>query len=167
MTQKNKAEFPHVLSGWKEIALYLDKGVRTVQRYEREMGLPVRRPAGRPRAAVVATKAELDGWVNASPIREAFRLSSSIDPAIYRSSAQSIRNGLDQMAKLRQQMHDLNAELRQSTELLRQSVQGLQAELQQDHWRQDSGSFNMLEHDSREEQISTLARTLALRRKAS
>ena len=167
MAQKNKAELPHVLSGWKEIAIYLGKGVRTVQRYEREMGLPVRRPAGRPRAAVVATKAELDGWVNASPIREAFRLSSGIDPTIYLFSAQSIRSGLEQMVKLREQMHDLNAKLRQAMELLRQSVQGLQAELRQDHWRQDSGSFNMLEHDLREEQISTLAKTLALGRKAS
>ena len=30
-----------VLNGWKEIANYLGKGVRTVQRYEREFGLPV------------------------------------------------------------------------------------------------------------------------------
>jgi len=57
------------LSGWKEIANYLRKGVRTVQRYERELGLPVHRPAGKPAGYVIATKSELDGWVNAGPIR--------------------------------------------------------------------------------------------------
>lgn len=52
-----------ILSGWKEIANYLGRGVRTVQRYEREMGLTIHRPAGKFRAAVVATKAELDEWI--------------------------------------------------------------------------------------------------------
>src|SRR5262249_12461236 len=76
MTERpRKSEPPQFLSGWKEIANYLGKGVRTVQRYELQMQLPVRRPAGKPWGSVVATKAELDAWVNASPIREVFRLS--------------------------------------------------------------------------------------------
>jgi predicted DNA-binding transcriptional regulator AlpA len=64
-----------VLSGWKEIANYLGMGVRTVQRYEREQGLPIRRPAGRSTGSVIATKAEIDAWISASPLREPFRLS--------------------------------------------------------------------------------------------
>src|SRR5215471_18946466 len=56
-----------ILSGWKEIANYLRKGVRTVQRYEREQGLPIHRPCGKSAGSVMATKAELDGWVNATP----------------------------------------------------------------------------------------------------
>jgi hypothetical protein len=56
-----------IFSGWKDIANYLGKGVRTVQRYERDLHLPIHRPAGKPHAAVIATKAELDGWVKASP----------------------------------------------------------------------------------------------------
>ena len=66
---------PKFLSGWKEISHYLGKGVRTVQRYERELGFPVRRPAGKSRAAVMATTAEIDAWVAASPIRDQFQLS--------------------------------------------------------------------------------------------
>ena len=58
---------PAFLSGWKEIANYLGKGVRTVQRYERELRLPVHRPNGKSAGSVIATKAELDSWVNASP----------------------------------------------------------------------------------------------------
>ena len=65
-------ESPHreVLSGWKDIANYLDKGVRTVQRYEYDLNLPVRRPAGRPGGSVLATKGDLDQWVLAGPIRK-------------------------------------------------------------------------------------------------
>jgi hypothetical protein len=51
-----------LLTSWKEIAVYLSKGVRTVQRWERELGLPVRRPA-QSRHIVLATTSDLDGWV--------------------------------------------------------------------------------------------------------
>lgn len=64
---KTRAARLEIFSGWKEIANYLGKGVRTVQRYERELGLPIHRPSGKSAGAVIATKAELDGWVNASP----------------------------------------------------------------------------------------------------
>ena len=36
------------LNTWKEIATYMGRGVRTVQRWERELGLPVRRPRENP-----------------------------------------------------------------------------------------------------------------------
>jgi len=58
------------LSGWKQIANYLGMGVRTVQRYEREQGLPIHRPAGKSSGSVVASKAELDRWVTAGPVPE-------------------------------------------------------------------------------------------------
>lgn len=51
-----------MLTSWKEIAAYLGKGVRTVQRWETEMQLPVRRPHGRDRQIVVAFPEELDFW---------------------------------------------------------------------------------------------------------
>lgn len=38
-----------VLNSWKEVATYLGRGIRTVQRWERELGLPIRRPRGKPR----------------------------------------------------------------------------------------------------------------------
>lgn len=163
---REKSIRPQVLSGWKEIAVYLGKGVRTVQRYERELGLPVRRPAGRPRAAVVATKQELDAWVTASPIREAFRLSSTFAPSQYLASTQEMRSGLGQMVKLRNDMHELHAELRRSTEVLRETVLRLYGELYEDRWQSHSPAFNVLERDSRREQISSLARTLSLVKKA-
>jgi hypothetical protein len=54
---------PRTLSGWKNIANYLGKGVRTAQRYERKLALAVRRPASKTTGSVVAVKYELDAWV--------------------------------------------------------------------------------------------------------
>src|SRR5881392_808370 len=55
-----------ILSGWKEIAGHLRRGVRTVQRWE-HYGLPVRRPAGRSRSAVFAISEEIDRWAHSRP----------------------------------------------------------------------------------------------------
>jgi hypothetical protein len=51
-----------VLGSWKEIANYLGKGVRTVQRWERCSALPVHRPSGSSKGVVLAFPAELDRW---------------------------------------------------------------------------------------------------------
>jgi hypothetical protein len=55
-----------VLTTWKEIATYLHKGVRTVQRWERDFGLPVRRPAGARtnRGPILALTSDIDAWVS-------------------------------------------------------------------------------------------------------
>src|ERR1700739_1358147 len=53
-----------VLSSWKDIARYLGKGVRTVQRWERHLGLPVRRPIGASqKSAVVLYRGDVDAWL--------------------------------------------------------------------------------------------------------
>jgi hypothetical protein len=51
-----------VLNSWKEIASYMHRGVRTVQRWEASFGMPVRRIGSTPRSPVVAFQHELDGW---------------------------------------------------------------------------------------------------------
>ena len=57
-----------VLNSWKEIATYLGRGVRTVQRWEAELQLPVHRPRGKNRSAVMAFRAELDQWLSRTPL---------------------------------------------------------------------------------------------------
>jgi len=52
-----------LLTSWKEIASYLGKGVRTVQRWEQQFGLPVRRPNEKAKGIVHATRQELDAWL--------------------------------------------------------------------------------------------------------
>lgn len=129
-----------ILSGWKEIANYLAMGVRTVQRYERDLGLPIRRPAGGSRGAVIATKVELDAWVSASPIREQFRLSLRNEdrtPAI---------------VQLRQQvaeMHRLNAEATRWRNEIAAARQSLQQSIAALHERVRSVLGEDLESKSR------------------
>jgi adenylate cyclase len=50
------------LDSWKEIAAYLKRGARTVQRWEREEGLPVHRLLHGTLGSVYAYRAELDRW---------------------------------------------------------------------------------------------------------
>jgi hypothetical protein len=57
-----------VLNSWKEIATYLGRGVRTVQRWEAELQLPVHRPRGKNRSAVMAFRAELNEWLSHTPL---------------------------------------------------------------------------------------------------
>jgi outer membrane protein assembly factor BamB len=50
------------LNGWKEIAAYLGKAVRTAQRWEQDLGLPIRRIQGPAGEVVSASTHELDRW---------------------------------------------------------------------------------------------------------
>lgn len=50
------------LDSWKEIAVYLNRSVRTVRRWEREEGLPVHRHLHHTLASIYAHKSELDAW---------------------------------------------------------------------------------------------------------
>ncbi|MBK5294630.1 MAG: hypothetical protein JJE04_23480 [Acidobacteriia bacterium] len=50
------------LTSWKEIAAFLDVSVRTAQRYEVELGLPVRRLTGEKGRAVAANVDDLAAW---------------------------------------------------------------------------------------------------------
>jgi len=50
------------LDSWKEIANFLGRGIRTVQRWEREEGLPVHRLAHDKRGSVYAQRDELAAW---------------------------------------------------------------------------------------------------------
>jgi CheY-like chemotaxis protein len=58
-----------ILNSWKEIAQYLGRGVRTVQRWERDFRLPIHRPKGQNRSATLALSSELDEWLREAPVR--------------------------------------------------------------------------------------------------
>jgi len=65
----NGAAGQSILNSWKEIAAYLGRGVRTVQRWENDLGMPVHRPKGKDRSAVLAIADELDAWLRQTPVR--------------------------------------------------------------------------------------------------
>src|SRR5258708_28078471 len=57
------------LVSWKEIAAHLGREVRTVQRWEKTEGLPVKRHEHQKKSTVYAYPSELDDWVrNRQPI---------------------------------------------------------------------------------------------------
>ena len=55
------------LESWKEIAAYLRREVRTVQRWEKSAGLPVHRLQIGKQGPVYAYKTELDAWYRDRP----------------------------------------------------------------------------------------------------
>jgi Tfp pilus assembly protein PilF len=57
------------LDSWKEIAGYLDRHVSTVQRWEKEGGLPVRHLLHKKRGSVYAYRSEIDAWREARSIQ--------------------------------------------------------------------------------------------------
>jgi phage terminase Nu1 subunit (DNA packaging protein) len=57
----------NLLSSWKEIATFLGRGVRTVQRWERELGLPVHRVRNTEHSPVFAYREELQVWLKSKP----------------------------------------------------------------------------------------------------
>jgi hypothetical protein len=113
------------LTSWKEIAEYMRCGVRTVQRYERQFGLPVRRPTGKSRGSVMATRAEIDAWVAAGPIRETFRLVRVEQNSRTRNQADKIERGIIAMRKLKDQMGELRMETRSALNLLIDGVSAI------------------------------------------
>ncbi len=57
------------LDSWKAIAQYLGRDVRSVQRWERDRGLPIHRLPGQRGGAVFAYEDELNEWLRSGPER--------------------------------------------------------------------------------------------------
>jgi len=98
-------QHPEILNSWKEIAVYLGRGIRTVQRWERELQLPIRRPRKNARTAVMAFRGELDEWLSRVPASELWR--ETADPTV-------------QLPFLEQRSQQLLAELQFVQEKIRQ-----------------------------------------------
>src|SRR5215468_123016 len=82
MTTSNPAER---LDSWKEIAAYLRRDVRTVQRWEKKEGLPVHRHQHEKLGSVYAFRAELTQWFNTrqpAPVAAAGKGSDKIKIAV-------------------------------------------------------------------------------------
>jgi hypothetical protein len=62
---------PTKLAGWKEIAAYVGREVRTVQRWERELGLPVYRVPGSHGHSVFADPRQIECWFQSGNVRSA------------------------------------------------------------------------------------------------
>jgi predicted DNA-binding transcriptional regulator AlpA len=59
------------LTSWKEIAQYVGKAVRTIQRWEQDFGFPIRRPTVKNgHHAVIAIPDEIDAWLESQTGRQ-------------------------------------------------------------------------------------------------
>jgi hypothetical protein len=115
-----------ILSGWKDIANYLGKGVRTVQRYERELGLPVRRPSGKMKGSVIATQSELSSWVaTGRPLDQPHPVTAGT----VLSACDVLRLRIAEMERLARQMNKLRAEIGVSRQMLRETIHRMQGEM--------------------------------------
>ncbi|MFP5227075.1 MAG: helix-turn-helix transcriptional regulator [Acidobacteriota bacterium] len=121
--------FPHtgggvsVLTSWKDIARYLGKGVRTVQRWERDFGLPVRRPLGSNKKAVLARPHDLDAWVAMRCSSRAERAATPVDKAnLSIDSLALLACGIETARVLRSCNQALLNELTESLDALRAAV---------------------------------------------
>ena len=63
MSHADGSSSPGTLNGWKEVAAFLGKSVRSVQRWERDLGLPVHRINTPDQGQIVyASRSEIEQW---------------------------------------------------------------------------------------------------------
>ena len=99
------------MTSWKEIAAFLGRSVRTAQRWEMELALPVRRPQLGEKNVVIAIREDLEDWVvsqstvSPSPVEQVEELrlelaSKETDNEQLRRTVESENASLDRRCEL-------------------------------------------------------------------
>lgn len=117
-----------VLNSWKEIAGYMKVGIRTVQRYESEFGMPVRRFDGKNRSLVWAYPDELCTWLHhrAKPSeRRESPETCVVDLASLGTIVAKVQESILENARLRKESQALRSALREAMASLQDSVDRL------------------------------------------
>lgn len=115
---------PQVLNSWKEIATFLDRGVRTVQRWERELNLPVHRIGQGKRAPVFANISELRFWMSTS----GYNRQDAVAPAT-KSTSSSRSTAIENSRRLMITARELTQQLADSSVRQRRQAERLQARI--------------------------------------
>lgn len=135
MTSDNRDTFTSdnrdIFTSWKEIAAHFGKGVRTVQRWERQFGLPVQRPNTRSKGIVCASRAELDQWMQTEWSSREVKARKS-DPAIT-SRNSFVTEGIASMRELQASNRELLKQLRECLERLNANCEKLHGNLGEDN----------------------------------
>jgi hypothetical protein len=105
VSEADGRENSKTLDSWKEIAVFLRRGIRTVQRWERTEGLPIHRHKHLRRGSVYAVTSELITWRQARQLGVKFHRSSH--------RVGEILEQLDRLKSLTLQQAMLTNELRQ------------------------------------------------------
>jgi hypothetical protein len=128
---KAAAEPVFVLNSWKEIANYLSRGIRTVQRWERCWELPVHRVGSAKRKPVYAIVPELKMWM----------VSSSCTRALNESSEPRQRDGgpaSDSMLLIAR-IYELAQAVSRNTRRQQQRIEALREQMAAIHARIEAG----------------------------
>ena len=111
-----------ILNGWKQISNHIDRGVRTAQRWEALLGMPVHRPALKDRSAVVAFSDELESWLSrTSPDVRNKCVETDDQPTDVNEWNERLLSALDNMSTLVGQSCDLLSQVHILQEQLRRS----------------------------------------------
>ncbi len=132
-----------ILNSWKEIAAYLGRGVRTVQRWERDLGLPVHRPRGKQRSAVVAIPEEIERWIQRTPARSLENaISNHVELARHLRDESLVAGAAQERARLRSHSKALLQQAVAARERMLQLVEQLRvsARLTQQLMQANNGS---------------------------
>ncbi len=131
----NISEESTVLSSWKDIARYLGKGVRTVQRWERHLGLPVRRPIGASqKSAVLLYRGDVDAWLATRFSARGLEKSEAQADKSSRAARSTLREGIRTARELRTANHKLTEQITDSIRLLTERCDRLSTQRLQDSW---------------------------------
>ncbi len=125
MSDSARQNSSEVLSSWKEIASYLNRGVRTVQRWEVTLGLPVHRPAKKSRSAVLAFRSELDEWLRNDRLAREVNRSAILDDGVTRATISELRRSVQVSKSLRVQIRINLRELKQAVRQYGEAVRTL------------------------------------------
>ena len=118
------------LNSWKEIARYLDRGVRTIQRWEHVLGLPVHRIGKGKRSPVYATASELKVWLSTvDPSSKTFPFEAPCIHGVHRQRIQTLRESCRTMRSLSQTMAENSARQRRQATLAREQMVKLRSRI--------------------------------------
>jgi hypothetical protein len=132
----NISEDSTVLSSWKDIARYLGKGVRTVQRWERHLGLPVRRPIGASqKSAVVLYRGDVDAWLATRFSARTLLKHGKEGNESSRSARSTLKEGIRTARELRIANQKLTEQIIASIRLLSERCDLLSTQGLQEQWR--------------------------------
>ena len=121
MPDENEPSSNQELNSWKEIAFHLERGVRTVQRWESELGLPVRRTGRGKRGAVYALVSELDLW----RVTSGAVVGKELDPGSERAAGSAV----EESRRLMSNIQSMVLSVSMTTVRQRQQAQALQKRL--------------------------------------
>lgn len=133
--EMNTSDDSAVLSSWKDIAQYLGKGVRTVQRWERHLGLPVRRPTGATqKSAVVVHRGDLDAWLASRFATRTLLKDLAKDSQSCLSARSTLKEDIQTSRELRAANRLLLRQIIASTQLLRERCHLMSAQRLEKPW---------------------------------